>query len=137
MTSKYIADKEFFCHCGCGTVYRHDSFIRVLDSLFEYLKPPAINVHCITRCAKHNAEISLTNPGVSSLSHHLTGEALDFDSEPGLSVDNLSLLLLQVFNEKIFPAMGIGFYGWGNHVDFKGRRYWGPSLPAYQKYIKI
>lgn len=71
MSSKYFADYETECHCGCGGNIINPLLLEKLDLMREMIGGP-VELSCAYRCPAHNEEVG----GVPN-SQHVLGNAAD------------------------------------------------------------
>jgi uncharacterized protein YcbK (DUF882 family) len=89
--SRYFSDEETCCECGCGFNNPSPLLMQMLDTLREKVGGP-LNVNCVCRCQEHNDSI----PRAVRNSQHVKGKAADVRVPPGMTIDELAELAIEV-----------------------------------------
>lgn len=103
-SSKYFAERELKCHCGCGLALMDEVFMERMDALrYRYNKP--IILSSAYRCPEYNNKVSTT--GLDG--PHTTGKAVDikiFGKHAHIMLDHIMQ----------FQFQGIGIQQKGEHA---------------------
>ena len=134
MIGKHFSEEDFSCSC-CGLHIVDEKLLKMLDDLETYLtiwfeKDCTILIksegagHCTVRCEKQNKKIG----GVDNSRHlpkfHLIGEGACDMHVKEISIKELHNITKKLWDGNEILTGGLGFYGWGVHIDGSSKRFW-------------
>lgn len=108
ITSKYFAQEEFACHCGCGASEVSALLVHELDKIRVHFGAP-VYIMSGVRCEEHNKRV-----GGKPESQHPNGTAADIRVK-GKDPQYVQAELLRLYPDKY----GIGCYSTFTHFDVR------------------